>query len=108
MHNGSLQWWQLLGRKVIQKLNKQVNTNILRSVKFRKYLFCILYRYTFGAHHELEKMIDEYEVFKTDMQIMIDNKIILKKIYSIRTYHPIKDEDELFVSFICSIQETNP
>lgn len=50
---GTLQWWKYIGGKVIEKLNRQINSNILRSMKFRKYLFSLLYRYTYGAHHKL-------------------------------------------------------
>lgn len=81
---GSLRWWQYIGKKVLDKLKRKTSTNILGNGKYRKYLFCLLYRYTYGAHHELEKFVDDYEYFKTDLQILNYNKTIINKIAAVR------------------------
>lgn len=47
---GTLNWWKLLGDKILEKFKRKPNLNILNNTKFRKYLYCLLYRYTYGAH----------------------------------------------------------
>ena len=82
---GSLLWWQNFGEKIIEKFNKRENPNILRNKKFRRYLFCLLYRYTFGAKSELEDIIDEHEFFKDELQIMKYNQYIMEKVHRIQS-----------------------
>lgn len=48
---GTLVWWQLLGDKILEKIRKKrTDNNIISNTTFRKYMFCLLYRYTHGAH----------------------------------------------------------
>lgn len=51
---GTLEWWQDMGNKIVKKFNERENLNILKNKKFREYLFCLLYRYTYGAKVQLE------------------------------------------------------
>ena len=50
---GTIQWWQIIGKAIIKKFHSKENMNILKNKKFKKYLYCLLYRYTFGGHPEL-------------------------------------------------------
>lgn len=107
---GSLLWWQRLGKKIMEKLNRKKNTNILGNSKYRKYLFCLLYRYTYGAHPELEKIVDDYEYFKTDIQILHFNKSIINKISVVRnssSQASLNPETECFLAFLSSIQNSD-
>jgi hypothetical protein len=53
VRQGTLLWWQKIGNNIIERFKRKPNSNILNNTKFRKYLYCLLYRYTYGAQPEL-------------------------------------------------------
>lgn len=100
---GTIQWWQTIGNAIIKKFHSKENMNILKNKKFKKYLYCLLYRYTFGAVPELEKIIESYEYFKSSLQIMKYHRFILQKLDRIQKTKGVIVELKGFIIFIRSI-----
>lgn len=70
-----------------------------------------MYRYTYGRHEELEKIIEQYEYFKTDMQVLSYNKHILNKIVKIRNCKSEKNLDEdsaKIINYTKNIETADP
>jgi hypothetical protein len=99
-----------VGSNIIERFKRKPNSNILNNIKFRKYLYCLLYRYTYGAHPVLEKEIDRYEYFKTDLQILYFNKLIISKVHRIqesKSENNLNTQIRLLLIFLLSIEKND-
>jgi hypothetical protein len=75
--------------------------NILTNYKYRVYLFCLLYRYTYGSNSTIDRLVAEYEEKKLPHSIMSTYSMILGRVEAVRSNSEIEEEMFYFVKFIC-------